>query len=102
MDDCWSLRSGSTYTYGGGEFDQCCAHAHEHAEAYCCVPLRAHGDLVGLLHVELKKQPGTRKEDRNAVMGERRRLATACAEHLSLAISNLQLREHVRLLHRNG
>ncbi len=96
-DDCWGLRRGRTYTHGQNEIEFDCGHVHTDAGAdYCCIPILAHGETVGLLHLEFA--PG-RAQDIAAVQSsfaEERRLGLAAAEHISLAIANVKLREQLR------
>lgn len=96
-DDCWGLRRGRTYTHGQHEIEFDCSHvAPGSAEDYCCIPILAHGETVGLLHLELKPQDGVAAADRKAAFTEQRRLGLAAVEHISLAIANVKLRDQLR------
>lgn len=95
-DDCWSLRRGRTFIHGEHEIEFVCAHVSEADHGpYCCIPILAHGETVGLLHLEyapkLIGQGGGR-----AAFAEQRRLGLAAAEHINLAIANVKLREQLR------
>ena len=95
-DDCWSLRRGRTYTHGEAEIEFDCAHvAPGTAEHYCCIPILAHGETIGLLHLEYaaKEKPS---EDAKHRFAEQRRLGLAAVEHISLAIANAKLRDQLR------
>ncbi len=95
-DDCWGLRRGRTYTHGQNEIEFDCTHVHPEAGPdYCCIPILAHGETVGLLHLEFVAKSACA----NAVastFAEERRLGLAAAEHISLAIANVKLREQLR------
>ncbi len=94
-DDCWGLRRGRTYTHGEGEIDFDCPHVQPGvATGYCCVPILAHGETVGLLHLEYK--PKSDVKSAKAAMWEQRRLGVATVEHISLAIANVRLRDQLR------
>ncbi|MGJ4929871.1 diguanylate cyclase [Bradyrhizobium sp. HKCCYLS2038] len=96
-DDCWSLRRGHVYIHGTSEVEFRCDHVHDGAnENYCCIPILAHGETVGLLHVEYAFKGEESAEDAKARFADRARLALACAEHLSIAIANMKLREGLR------
>jgi diguanylate cyclase (GGDEF)-like protein len=95
-DSCWALRRGRSYAYESGGLCFHCDHvtAHHHsvpADEYICVPIVAHGDTVGLLHIRFD----TLAEDaaRIATHGE---FAIRCGEHISMAIANAKLRDELR------
>lgn len=92
--DCWALRRGRSYFYGENAVDFPCrhvvnSHAENPLERHYCLPIIAHGDTVGLLCVELPKR------DENEDSREAQKLANFCAEQISLAIANVQLREQL-------
>jgi diguanylate cyclase (GGDEF)-like protein len=95
-DDCWGLRRGRIYTFGENEIDFPCTHVGSaRPNAYCCIPILAHGETIGLLHLGFGRDQEGR--DRTAEMnGEHRRLALVCAEQISLAIANAKLRDQLR------
>jgi diguanylate cyclase (GGDEF)-like protein len=92
-EDCWSLRRGRMYTYGDDLIDVTCGHVHQAGEAagrYVCIPVIAHGDTVGLLHIRFadEDEDGRSREDC-------RELVIRCAEQISLAVANVQLRDEL-------
>ncbi len=92
--DCWALRRGRSYFYGENAVDFPCrhvvnSHAEEQLARHYCLPIIAHGDTVGLLCVELPDCDDA-EESREA-----QKLASFCAEQISLAIANVQLREQL-------
>lgn len=89
-DDCWGLRRGRTYTFGESEIAFPCAHvASAKVGDYCCIPILAHGETIGMLHLEFAS-------DGKETMAEQRRLGLVCAEQISLAIANVKLRDQLR------
>ncbi len=96
-EDCWSLRRGHAYVHGTSEIEFHCDHVHCGVnENYCCIPIVAHGDTVGLLHLEYTADSSETAEEAKARFADRARLGLACAEHLSIAIANMKLREGLR------
>ncbi|MEM7268253.1 MAG: diguanylate cyclase [Pseudomonadota bacterium] len=92
--DCWGLRRGRSYYFGANAVDFACTHVtHEcgedHPEHYFCLPIIAHGDTVGLLHIRLSEETAEQGQ-------EVQKLANFCAEQISLAIANVKLREQLR------
>ncbi len=100
-DDCWGLRRGRTYSYGQNEIDFVCGHVHGPAGSYCCIPIVAHGETIGLLHLVFSHVQHCATGGNDCVScavpcEEERRLALICAEQISLAIANVRLREQLR------
>ena len=100
-DDCWSLRRGRSYVYGTGDIAFLCTHVEEQrwnadGNGYFCIPIIAHGDTVGLLHVKapLDHVPGLEREF--SPLLKMRQFAIQCAEQISLAIANVKLRDQLR------
>jgi diguanylate cyclase (GGDEF)-like protein/PAS domain S-box-containing protein len=89
IDDCWALRRGRPHTVDHGERGLVCKHAGELGpSASICVPLLAQGELLGLLHLKVGA--------RGRSFETRFRFVMTVAEHVSLAIANLKLRETLR------
>lgn len=88
-DDCWGLRLGKVHV-ASPEHGLCCDHgaawlaAHE---TQTCVPMISQGDVIGVLVIAADQQDGSLLESA---------LVTTLAEQLSLAISNVTLRETLR------
>jgi diguanylate cyclase (GGDEF)-like protein len=96
-EDCWSLRRGHTYIHGTSEVEFNCNHVHgDINDNYCCIPILAHGETVGLLHLEYAADNSETADESRARFADRARLGLACAEHLSIAIANMKLREGLR------
>jgi diguanylate cyclase (GGDEF)-like protein len=97
-DDCWGLRRGRPYTFGENEIDFRCAHVDPSIKGeYCCIPILAHGETIGLLHLEFVCDPGSEGEKAyKETVAEQRRLGLVCAEQISLAIANVKLRDQLR------
>lgn len=89
--DCWGMRRGKPHAFNGHDHGVCCVHLksipREELHPYLCVPMVAHGETVGTLH--LFSQQSRVAEDRMADVQAR---AVRFAETLKLALSNLMLR----------
>ncbi|MCV6545858.1 MAG: sensor domain-containing diguanylate cyclase [Cohaesibacter sp.] len=91
-DECWGLRRGRVYIHGLDEIDFACSHDHDsHDAVYVCLPIVAHGDTIGLMHLDL----GALGQDEHTT-DKAVKLAQTCAEQLSLAIANVRLRDELR------
>jgi diguanylate cyclase (GGDEF)-like protein len=96
-DDCWGLRQGRAYHHGhdGWRFD-CDHHRHSHGEEpehdYFCIPILAHGDTAGMLHVV----PHVDCNTSPAAVERAFKIACKCAEQVSLAIANVKLSQELQ------
>lgn len=88
-EGCWGLRRGRTYEYGASEIDFVCEHAEPHdGRPYFCFPILAHGETVGLLHLRAHEHKGE-------AFHASKKLAQLCAEQISMAIANVQMRDQL-------
>lgn len=87
--DCWTLRGSQTYLVDADHPHILCEHfAHDEQISTLCIPMMARGEILGVLH--LKQGGGT-------IGANKQRLAQTVAEDLGLLLSNLRLRETLRL-----
>jgi diguanylate cyclase (GGDEF)-like protein len=94
--ECWALRRGRLHAVGAQDHAIVCAHVARHGEdikPYICAPLTAQGETLGLLF--LMARPAT-TGSAPALSEAKEQLATAVAEQIALALSNLRLRETLR------
>lgn len=87
--DCWALRRGQPFESDDAAHGVRCAHmgAVDATSAWAiCIPLVAHGEMLGLLNFSCRSRPPATQQD----------LMAAVAEHLSLALSNLRLQDSLR------
>ena len=82
--ECWALRRGQIHYYKRGGADPLCPHIVGTPECALCLPMQAHGETVGLLHIA-SGTAGALEDDRT------QNLAKRISEQTSLAISNLKL-----------
>ncbi len=96
-DDCWGLRRGRIYAFGESEINFPCAHIDvAEPRAYCCIPILAHGETIGLLHLDFDDRALGGEKPHKEELAEQRRLGLVCAEQISLAIANVKLRDQLR------
>ena len=87
--DCWSLRRGRAFQYGEGPVRLSCAHVTESnsdqpPEHYLCMPIIAHGDTVGLLHLDFSRMPSQTPNDEK-MPANAMQFVTRLAEQVSMA-----------------
>jgi len=99
-EQCWAFRRGRTHIHPGGSSALRCLHLVGDGPSVC-IPLIANGDTIGTLSLQeddplfpvSSPDPGSNGDS----VARRNLLADAVAEHISLAIANLNLREALRL-----
>ena len=95
--ECWALRRGRLNWFNIKENSMRCHHADApQVTESLCVPLMAHGEALGVLHLQPKRAVGQRPSTPEHNAEDDRRLAVVLAEHIGLALGNLKLRETLR------
>ncbi len=93
-DDCWSLRNNRQNLVDDPHLGLQCGHiANPHTARYLCTPLVAQKKMLGVLFLQESPDKGIPGQSFNE---HRQRLAMAAADHLALAISNINMREAIR------
>jgi diguanylate cyclase (GGDEF)-like protein len=87
--NCWALKRGKPHVNDRASGTLCCMH-HVGAAATVEVPMMARGQVHGLIMLALEE------EDAFEQLKDVRRLARAMADSMSLALSNIALREKLR------
>ena len=97
-EQCWALRRGCTHAHPGGRSAPRCSHLLGEGPSVC-IPLIANGDTFGTLTIQNDDplSPISAPDGDSAAFARRRHLAAAVAEHIALAVANLNLRESLRL-----
>lgn len=87
-DECWALRKGKYHLANDNYTTLACSHMHTVGnDQTLCIPLIAHGNTIGLMHLYLRDQ---------VFSNEKMQLAFTVAEHLGLALANLNLQDKLR------
>jgi len=88
-EECWALRKGKFHLANDKYITLPCSHmAATGSDQTLCIPLTAHGNTIGMMHIYL----GNDKELEENIQ----KLAFTVAEHLGLALANLNLQEKLR------
>ncbi|MGR6839415.1 sensor domain-containing diguanylate cyclase [Aliivibrio wodanis] len=88
-EECWALRKGKFHLANDKYTTLPCSHmAATGIDQTLCIPLTAHGNTIGMMHIYLGEQE---ELDENI-----QKLAFTVAEHLGLALANLNLQEKLR------
>lgn len=89
--DCWALRLGKAHESDNTERVHC-DHFTDKTCNSLCIPLHAYGETLGLLSMVATEDYESQFQEGS----HRRAFKIAVAEHLSLALANLRLRESLR------
>jgi diguanylate cyclase (GGDEF)-like protein len=97
--DCWALRRGRLHRFRSDRASFACTHlAESRSPGSMCVPMMAHGEALGLLHIDTKSSP----ESHPLAIGsdpftDEERLARTLAEQSALALANLKMRDVLKM-----
>ncbi|MEI7846722.1 MAG: diguanylate cyclase [Chloroflexota bacterium] len=94
---CWALRRGKMHIHEGDSGVHC-AHflLQTPAIASMCMPLIAQSDILGVISLVSEPASDKRVENASRFSESKLRLVTAFAEHIGIAIANMNLREMLR------
>jgi diguanylate cyclase (GGDEF)-like protein len=93
-DDCWALRRGRFHMVENVTTGLLCKHlASVLPSAYLCIPLVAHGEALGVLHVNSAERSPAHPA---YLSDEKQRFAGTVAEEIALTLANLRMRETLR------
>jgi diguanylate cyclase (GGDEF)-like protein len=98
--ECWALRRGATHILSGSESALRCHHLSGNGPSVC-IPLIANGAAIGTLAMQ-EQEPwrasaGTQTPAKSESFTRRCDLIVAVSRHLTLTMSNLGMREALRL-----
>jgi diguanylate cyclase (GGDEF)-like protein len=92
---CWALRRGQQHVVQGSNPQLSCQHVAKRTGDSICVPMSAHGETIGLLHVMSAEPEDTASTE--VLSQAKQQLAKAVAEQTALAFANLDLRDRLRV-----
>lgn len=92
--DCWALKRGKTHANLPEEGGLCCGH-HAGDQPVLEIPMMAGGQVQGLL--VMTRNGIARRDDRDEDGSSVRKLGHALADSMSLALSNIALRDKLRV-----
>ena len=91
--ECWALRKGRAYSYGTSEISLKCEHVEDHDNTYFCLPITAHGDTIGLLHLQFTDTVASFDSADKA--SSKWEIGINSAEQISLAAANVRLQQEL-------
>jgi diguanylate cyclase (GGDEF)-like protein len=96
--DCWGLRRGQPHFVEASSSTLICRHRATGRGDSICVPMSAHGETSGLLHL-IEYLPGMSRStaEPGPLNPAKKSLAAAVSEQSALALANLELTEKLRL-----
>ena len=98
--DCWGLRRGRVTRMLDAETRLACAHIDPMPPRYAmCVPMMAQGETLGVLYLDSGKRTEEKQVQPSltAPSESQERMVKTLAEHLALAVANMNLRETLRM-----
>jgi diguanylate cyclase (GGDEF)-like protein/PAS domain S-box-containing protein len=97
-DDCWALRRGQLHVVEDPKSKLLCPHLIAAPAGPClCAPIQGHGELLGMLHVQLGAEEAYLPEPlRKQRLMAQEAWAQTVSEHIALALANVKLQESLR------
>ena len=94
---CLSVRTGQAYWSESPSRSIVCAHIDNAITSdYLCVPMLAHGEILGVLHLQCDPDHGGDTEADQKSRDSLKRLAVLAASQIGLSLANLHLTEELR------
>jgi diguanylate cyclase (GGDEF)-like protein len=99
LKDCWALRRGRVTVLSNHDSQMACAHIGPTPPDYAmCVPMMAQGETLGVLYLHNGRATEKKASATPLPLSEsQERMVKTLAEHLALAVANLNLRESLRM-----
>ena len=94
LNECWALRRGKIHLLNESGLELLCQHLTAQPPlAALCIPMMAHGDTMGILHLQSGRASPDQSIQEQVVITEiQLQLAKAMADTVALALANLKLR----------
>ena len=96
-DQCWGLRRGQQHLVENNGTGLTCQHVKHRTGTSICLPMSAHGQITGLLHIMDSTVHSTAAAGTPVLSAAKRSLALALGEQAAMTLANLDLREKLRL-----
>lgn len=97
-DDCWALQRGHVHLVEDLHTGLLCRHLQEPLpKSYVCAPIMGHDETLGLLHLRMNQQSQGASETTAPGSTELDWVARTMAERLALTLSDMKLREALRV-----
>ncbi len=95
--ECWSIRRNRPHRIDKAHPGLLCGHITGSNDLdYLCVPMMAHGEFIGVVHINSAAEDQPPTSARMQSGDQANRLVMEIAEHVAMALSNLNLREALR------
>jgi diguanylate cyclase (GGDEF)-like protein len=102
-ENCRVIRSRKSHTSIDSCSDSCCREIfRQSADSSLCIPLTAHGEMIGILHLQQQSPPKAMRtkpdfeEHQEDINLDVQRLASTTADLLAMALVNIKLRETLK------
>jgi diguanylate cyclase (GGDEF)-like protein/PAS domain S-box-containing protein len=99
LDECWALRRGGVHIGKNYSSGLVCKHIPASPVDYMCVPLIAHGEILGLIYMQVSGESSgdTQEGSADSLLIQNQQLAVTVAKQISMALANLSLRESLHI-----
>ncbi|MBF0100813.1 MAG: diguanylate cyclase [Desulfobacterales bacterium] len=99
QSQCWAIRRGKLYFVDDSSIEPLCPHVKESIKkgAFLCIPMTAHGNTLGMMHLCIKTDDQNFSEIRKKrIYQSRRMMLVSIVDRYSPCLTNIRLRETLR------
>ncbi len=96
---CWAVRRGRIHAVQNAQTSPVCPHSEVSGnESTLCVPMIAHGQVLGMMHLLMRAQDAKQTERRAVQLFEaKKRLVISMTDRYALSLTDLRLRETLKI-----
>ncbi|XOF32402.1 MAG: diguanylate cyclase [Candidatus Electrothrix sp. YB6] len=95
---CWAVRRGKIHAVQNPKISPVCPHVKMSPEESClCVPMIAHGQMFGMMHLLIRPEKTEHPErERERIFAAKQRLFSSIADRYAMNLIDLRLRETLK------
>ncbi len=95
QQQCWAVRRGRVHVVEDPQISPVCPHSKISGnESTLCIPMTAHGRVLGMMHLLMRSQETEGKFEQ--LLAAKKRLVVSMADRYALSLTDLRLRESLK------
>lgn len=98
QQSCWAVRRGKAHAVRDPQITPTCPHSGvSFEESALCVPMTAHGQMLGMMHLVIRWEENKRTErEREQIFEAKQHLFVSIADRYAMSLTDLRLRETLK------
>jgi diguanylate cyclase (GGDEF)-like protein len=99
QQQCWAVRRGKMHAVQNAQITPVCPHSGmSSGESSLCVPMTAHGQVLGMMHLLIRSGKAEQTEDEQKQLFEAKKyLFVSMADRYAMSLTDLRLRETLKV-----